>query len=102
MMDKSSINIFDLSISDAKGKTYKIDFVKTAVSAGGENEIFLHYELENCLISGYSLSSGGDTPSESISLNFTKVTEKFQDYGAGNADAKPVTKGYNLADAKPF
>jgi type VI secretion system secreted protein Hcp len=101
IMDKASINIFDLSLSDAKGKKYEIDFVKTATSAGGKNETFLHYELENCLISAYSLSSGASSaPAETISLNFTKITEKYVDYGPTNADGKGVTKGYDVGAAK--
>jgi type VI secretion system secreted protein Hcp len=38
---------------------------------------FQKYVLTNTLISGYSLSSGGDRPSESISLNFTKVDSEY-------------------------
>ena len=33
-------------------------------------------ELVNVMISGFSTHSGGDRPSESITLNFTKVTYK--------------------------
>jgi type VI secretion system secreted protein Hcp len=101
-MDKASINIFDLSINDAKGKKYEVDFVRTATGAGVPGEIYLHYEFENTMISGYSLSSGGDMPQESISLNFTKMTEKFTDVAANNADAKPVIKGFDLATGKSF
>lgn len=100
-MDKSSINIFDLSLADAKGKKFEIDFVKTATGSAG-NVVYLHYELENTLISGYSISSGGDMPSESFSLNFTKITEKFTDFDSGNANGTPTVKGYDLANAKPF
>jgi len=38
------------------------------------NPIYLEFHLENTLISGFSMSSGGDRPQESISLNFTKIT----------------------------
>ena len=56
--------------------------------------------LTDTLISGYSMSSGGDRPSESLSLNFNKfdseyikIDDKFQ----------PTTTGhviYNIAEAK--
>src|ERR1700682_5536702 len=36
-------------------------------------DTFLAFELTNCGLSGYSLSSGGDAPQESLSLNFTKI-----------------------------
>lgn len=100
-MDKASINLFDLSVADAKGKKFEIDFVKTATGGGG-NVTYLHYELENCLISGYSISSGGDMPTESLSLNFTKITEKFTDFEGDNANGTPTVKGYDLAAGKPF
>ncbi|HEX7758201.1 MAG TPA: type VI secretion system tube protein Hcp [Caulobacteraceae bacterium] len=100
-MDKSSINLFDLAVADAKGKKFEIDFTKTATGTGNA-EAYLHYELENCMISGYSISSGGDLPSESISLNFTKITEKFTEYTAENANGTPTVKGFNLVEGKPF
>ena len=53
-----------------EGVKVEIDFVKTEK---GKLETYLKYELENCMISGYSLSSGGDRPSESLSLNFTSI-----------------------------
>ena len=43
-------------------------------------ETFLTVNLTNTLISGYSFSSGGDRPSESLSLNFTKIEVIYQGY----------------------
>ena len=100
-MDKASSNLFDLSVSDATGKAVQIDFVQTATGGSG-NIVYLHYELENALISGYSLSSGGNDPSESISINFTKISQKWTDYDAANQNPTPTVKGYDLANAKPF
>ena len=57
-----------------EGKTVKIDFTRT--NAGNE-ETYLNLELENCLVSGFSLSSGGDRPTESVSINFTKITYSY-------------------------
>ena len=56
-----------------EGKTVKIDFCKTDK---GKLEVFTTYTLTNCMISGYSMSSGGDRPTESPSLNFTKFEDK--------------------------
>ncbi|HEX4507107.1 MAG TPA: type VI secretion system tube protein Hcp [Alphaproteobacteria bacterium] len=47
-----------------------IDMVKTDQ---GQLAKYLTYELEDTMISGYSLSSGGDRPSESLSLNFSTI-----------------------------
>jgi type VI secretion system secreted protein Hcp len=58
-----------------KGVTVKIDITRT--DNAGKHVAFQKYVLEGTMISGYSLSSGGDRPSESISLNFTKVDNEY-------------------------
>ena len=50
--------------------TAQIDAVKTDK---GNPTTFLTYKLSDCLISSYSVSSGGDQPSEQLSLNFVKI-----------------------------
>jgi len=50
----------------------KVEF-KFSSTTKGKVDTFLAYELTDCGVSGYSLSSGGDNPTESISLNFTKI-----------------------------
>ena len=65
----------------------------------GETTQFLNYELTNTGLSGYSVSSGGDMPTESLSLNFTKVVWSFT--GTDPAvSGTPVTQGYDLTTAK--
>ena len=52
--------------------------------------------MENVLISGMSLSSGGDMPSESISLNYTKFQVTYISQSA-NADLAGKDKfGWDL------
>jgi type VI secretion system secreted protein Hcp len=74
--DSASSSLFRASLM-GEGKKVKIDFCKT------DNNVPVPYmtiELENTLISNYSISgSGGDSqsrPMESLSLNFTKITFK--------------------------
>jgi len=80
-----------------EGVTVKIDFCKTDK---GKLEVYMTYTLDNTMISGYSLSSGGDRPTESLSLNFTKIEFKSTGMDPTNADASPETVTYNLATAK--
>jgi type VI secretion system Hcp family effector len=40
-------------------------------------EPYMKYILEDLLVSGYSVSSGGDRPTESLSLNFTKIEFEY-------------------------
>lgn len=81
-----------------KGEDVKIDITRTDNS--GKHVAFQKYILTECMMSGYSISSGGDRPSESISLNFTKFDSEYvkidQDFAA-------TTTGhviYDIAKAK--
>jgi type VI secretion system secreted protein Hcp len=56
-----------------EGVDCQIDFCKTEKD---KLVVYLTLTLTNTMISGYSLSSGGDKPSESVSLNFTKIEFK--------------------------
>lgn len=79
-----------------EGKTVLIDFCKTDK---GKLEVYTTYTLTNCMISGYSVSSGGDRPSESLSLNFTKVEYKNTPTGQAGETGSPETVTYDLASA---
>jgi type VI secretion system secreted protein Hcp len=80
-----------------EGVTVIIEFVKTAQ---GQLVKYMKYTLTNTMISGWSTSSGGDRPSESISLNFTKfeVDPTTIDATGKTSNAKPVT--YDVGQAK--
>lgn len=80
-----------------EGQKVVIDFCKTDK---GLLEVYLTYTLTNCMISGYSLSSGGDRPSESLSLNFTKIETKNVGMGAAGDTGSPDSITYDLAAAK--
>lgn len=58
-----------------KGVEVKIDFTRT--DGKGTHVAFQKYILTATMVSGYSLSSGGERPSESISLNFTKFDSEY-------------------------
>nr|WP_294553739.1 type VI secretion system tube protein Hcp [uncultured Rhodopila sp.] len=79
-----------------EGVTVIIDFVKTS---SGQLTKYMEYKLTNTLISGWSTSSGGDRPSESISLNFTKIEVDPTTIDATGAisNASPVTYDIGLA-----
>jgi type VI secretion system secreted protein Hcp len=78
----------------------KIDMTQT--DNDGKHIAYQKYILTNTLVSGYSISSGGDRPSVSISLNFTKfdseyikVNDKFEGTTTGHViyDIALATKG---------
>ncbi len=80
-----------------EGKTVTIDFVKTDKD---KLETYLQYTLTNTMISGYSLSSGGDRPSETLSLNFTKVEFSLTPHKATGAGSSTERAGYDIGLAK--
>jgi hypothetical protein len=63
----------------------------------------LGVKLSDVLVSGWSLSSGGDRPTESLSLNFTKITySDLQTATAAEAarPGKPIYVGNTAAAVK--
>jgi type VI secretion system secreted protein Hcp len=95
-LDASTPKLFVESCTGNKGKKVEIEYVTT----GQESEVPLRYELTDVLVSGYSISSSGDRPTESVSLNFTKVEMKYTPYNAKHEPGTPVTVSYDLAGTK--
>lgn len=83
-------------LQDATGGTLNTKVtIKFATQTKNKLETFLVYELENCGISAFSTSSGGDKPSESLSLNFTKVTMTWSGLDPATK-ANPKSAHYDL------
>ena len=77
--------------------TVQIDFVRTNK---GKLDVYSTFILSNVIISGYSLSSGGDRPSESLSLNFVKIETKVTPMKPDGTADNAVTITYDLGQAK--
>jgi type VI secretion system secreted protein Hcp len=95
LTDATSPLFFQESVV-GKGKTVNVHFVRTSAD---QLETYLELTLTNTLVSGYSVSSGGDAPSESISLNFTKIEVKYTPYNADHSKGTPVPAAYDMATA---
>jgi type VI secretion system secreted protein Hcp len=87
--DAASVN---LMINAVGGDAKEVKIHITQTDKDGKHVAFMKVVLEETLISGFSQSSGGDRPSESISLNFTKydaeymkIDAKFNSTSAGHA-----------------
>ncbi|HEV3436943.1 MAG TPA: type VI secretion system tube protein Hcp [Gemmata sp.] len=94
--DVSSILLLTESLQ-GEGQTVIIDFCKTDK---GQLEVYLKFTLTNTMISGYSISSGGDRPNESISLNFTKVLVTGTQMDATGSGQSPSSVTYDIGQAK--
>jgi type VI secretion system secreted protein Hcp len=53
------------------------------------------------MVSGYSVSSGGDNPSESVSLNFTKISFQYNSFD-GAATISGTPKKWDMASNVSF
>lgn len=95
-MDSASSKIFTEAATGVKGKKVEFHFVST----GSPGETYIEYELTDALISGYSVSSMGDRPTESMSINFTKIQYKFIPKAKDNVEGTPVTVSYDMATTK--
>jgi type VI secretion system secreted protein Hcp len=69
--------------------------------SGQDTKIFLTILLEEAMVSSYSASTSGDNPSESVSVNFTKISCQYDTF-----DGKKVVTGtpkkWDLAVNKPY
>jgi len=82
------------------GKAVEVKIELTQTDGGGKTVSYQKYILTNTLISGYSISTGGERPSESLSFNFTKFDSEYM-----NIDDKFAAKTtghviYDIALAK--
>jgi type VI secretion system secreted protein Hcp len=94
-MDKATFALLQEALKGV-GMECTIHFVTTDQ---GQLRTYAEYKLSNCLISGYSTASGGDRPSETLSINFTKIEYMFVELGIDNANADTPRVSYNLAEA---
>jgi type VI secretion system secreted protein Hcp len=95
-MDISSYRWMEESLI-GEGVDAQIDFCKTDK---GTLQVYATYNLSNVMVSGYSVSSGGDRPSESISLNFTKIIYSFTGMDDKNEASTSPKTGYDIAQGK--
>jgi type VI secretion system secreted protein Hcp len=84
-----------LFLDSVAGKLDSKVEIKLTTTTKGKVETFLTYNLEKTGISAYTVSSTGDMPMESLSLNFTKITKTFTGMDPG-VSGSPETVGYDL------
>ena len=95
-MDSSSALLFQEACAGSSGKKVVIDLITT----GNPGNVYMQYTLHNALVAGYSVQSGGDRPSESVSLNFTKIEMKYTQYDDNNKVVNNFPASYDLAETK--
>lgn len=77
--------------------------IEYVVSGGkGAPSTFMQLVLEDVMFSGLSLSTGGDLPYVSESLNFTKFSQTVWQIESYGARGKSTSTGYDMVDGKPI
>ena len=98
--ENATPGLFRMSL-DGEGRKVKIDFCKTDKD---KFEPYLQMELEHTLLSSFSISGhGGDghsRPTESLALNFTKITLTAIVMDAANKTGKAVRTTWDAALGK--
>ncbi len=92
---RTDVSTPKLFLESVAGKmSTKVTIALTTTHKGDVAE-YLKYELTDTGIRGYSLHTGGDMPTESLSLNFTKVSMTFKNLDP-TISGNPETVGYDL------
>jgi type VI secretion system secreted protein Hcp len=93
--DKSSALLLQEAFQ-GKGQPVIIDFVRTSQ---GMQSVYLTVTLDNTVVSGFQTNSGGDRPSETVTLNFAKIQYRFTPGTDTNASGDAQVVAYDLGTA---
>jgi len=97
LVDKASPVIMQSACEAKNFDEVKIEFVRPGKS--GE-EVYHTMKFENCVITSWQQAGhGGSQGSESLSLNFVKVENKFIEWDEKGKAASPVTGSYDASKA---
>jgi type VI secretion system secreted protein Hcp len=91
-LDPASLHLWRDSLDGKLNTT--VDFAFTL--ADQDNSEYLHVTLWETGVSGWSISSGGDRPQESISLNFNKVEFKDMSKKSDGTAGDQLAVNYHL------
>jgi type VI secretion system secreted protein Hcp len=97
VFDVASPGLYRTSVAGAFDAKVKIHFTTTTKD---KTETYLELELTNVLVSHYSVSSGGDQPTESLSLNFTKIIYTPSPLDTKGTPKKGAVVAYDLLKMK--
>lgn len=94
--DVSSTKLLQQACTGNQGKDATIDLV----TSGNPGDTYIQYQLTNTIIDSYEVSSSGERPEETITLNFTKFSVKYTPYDESNQPGGPQIASYDLATAQ--
>ncbi|MBB3221234.1 type VI secretion system tube protein Hcp [Pseudoduganella umbonata] len=77
--DIASADLFMQAVCGMSLGKAELHFIHTG-GADKKEQVFLKIELEEAIVSSYSVSSGGERPSENFSINFTKISYQYDSF----------------------
>ncbi len=92
--DIASADLFMQAVCGKSLGKAEIHFIQTGGS-DKKQQVFLTIELEAPIISSYSASSGGERPTETFSINFTKISYKYDSF-TGDSVVTGTPKKWDL------
>jgi type VI secretion system secreted protein Hcp len=95
-MDNASAELFKEALG-GEGQPCVIKFLRGTQTQG--MQVYLQLTLTNTLVSSYSMSTGGDIPSESFSLNFTEIEYEYTPTDEAHKDEGARRYKYDLMKA---
>ena len=99
MTDQSTPSLYNAC---AKGDKLGDAVVHIGRNEGGEFMLLMKYTLSNAMVSNINTSGGGGgEPSDSFSINFTKITSEFTQQNADSSKKGTASFGWNLATNVP-
>ena len=96
MLDKASPTLVNDLLTGVS--TPEVDFFFVNNTARASQMTYAEYKLQNVLISSYSVSSGGDRPTESLSLNFSKITFSVIPQSPTGLPGMPISTTFDLTN----
>ena len=75
--------------------TATIHFIQTG-GKDAKGQHYLEIILDKPILSGYSISSGGDRPQESLSINYNGFKMQYNQLSEGGTVVEGEAKGYDL------
>ena len=98
-MDQSSPALLQ-QLLQGQAQTITIDLTQPSNFSKGP-VTFAEYKLTDAVLTAYSVSSGGDTPTESLSIAFQKFSYTFTPHDSSGIPGTPVTVTWDLTTNRP-
>ncbi|MFK8014806.1 MAG: Hcp family type VI secretion system effector [Gammaproteobacteria bacterium] len=98
--DISSADLYFQAVAGKSLGNAEIHFIQTS-GTDGKGQVYLTIELDEPIVSAYSTSSGGDRPTESFTLNFTKISYQYNAFD-GDKIKTGTAKKWNIAENEPY